>query len=192
VNREILYHPAMRSWVAVMLVALACKGSKVDEAPNPPAAAVATPAAAPGDHGSAAHALALDHDTLLQPEAVVAGRSDADSLVDLMKRTSATIIAHDRGLPDELDALVAARAGANRVWLTSAAGDIAAPALETELAKLAPISIRAGTVIAVLRMVRAGATASKAEAFLPGVWKAAAGAGDSSIDAVIDRVWPPR
>src|SRR5262249_22560751 len=101
-----------------------------------------------------------------------------------------TIIAYDRGLPDELDVFVAARAGAVRIWLASATGDLTVP----ELGQIGPVrvvAIRSGTIAAVIRFVRAGATASpNTKWFMPASWKSAAGGSGSPIDEIIDRVWP--
>lgn len=124
--------------------ALACCGPKAEVERSPPAVAVASHATPSSSDGKpegpvtptpavssrAAGALDVDHIALLQPENVVAQRTDAETLAALLKPMMSMVIAYDGRLPDELDVFVAVRTGAVRVWLASVTGDLRVPELE--------------------------------------------------------------
>jgi hypothetical protein len=193
----------MRSSV-VIVGALACCGPSAEVERSPPAAREAQPTPSSGEGKyeapvpptpapprDAAGALAVDHIDLLQPEDVVAQRTDAKTLSALLEPIMSTVVAYSRGLPDEFDVFVAARAGAARIWLASATGDLTVPELERDLAKIPRVAIRSGAVAVAIRFVRGGTEVSPhGKWFLPASWKAAAGQG-RVIDVDIDRVGPP-
>jgi hypothetical protein len=156
----------------------------------------------PADHaasGSAvaasprADALALDHVTLLYPEAVIATRlPDTDGFAATLKSVGAAVGAYDaehEGLPADLDAIVVARKGAIRVWLVGPSGDVAIPQLDQTFGKLAAPRVIEGNVGAVATLRRTKATAAR-EPYLPASWKQAAGKQGGQLDQVIDAVWP--
>jgi hypothetical protein len=185
----------MRTLVFVCLHA-ACGSNDPTPPPAAPApAAKGAPAAEPAPVAKpSGPTLAVDHVTLLQPEAVIGERvADVDTLSNVVQAASDAIVAYDgahpHALPDDLDAILVARKDALRVWLVAATGDLAIPALDTTLAALPKVAVTTGNVAVVITLVRAGTTAPKRDTLLPAAWKQAASAGPMDIDHVIDAVW---
>lgn len=138
--------------------------------------------------------LTLQSVTLLEPEGVIEQRiSDVDALSTLLKGVAEAVggfdVAHTGTLPAQVDVVVVVRATGTRVWLVGPAGDVAAPGLDADIAKLAPIPVKERHVAAILHLLREGATPNQERLQLPAAWSAAAGAEGSDIDTVIDRVW---
>lgn len=170
---------------------LSCKTSDPPERSPGSATLPATP--------STRSELALDHVTLLQPEAVIEQRlADQSGWAAAIKAATDAVIAYDKShpdvLPSELDLVIVARPSGMRCWLVGANGDVVVSELETALAKVPRFSVREGNVGVVATIVRAGskpAARGPESAYLPTSWKDAAGKqGSSGIDDVIDASWP--
>ena len=140
--------------------------------------------------------VALDHITLLEPEAILQPRlKDQDAVTATLKEIPTIVARFDEAnpgvLPANFDVVIVMRPAAMRGWIVSDAGDVAAPALAQSLAALPSAGVRAGNVAAVLTMVRAGTKVTEgAPPRIPAAWKASAGSGGTKVDDIIDKVWP--
>ena len=164
---------------------------------DPPAAGAGSAIAVAGSAAPAASAngAALDHITLLEPEAVIGERlTDQDALTSTVKAAGTLITTYDAqhpgALPADFDLVFAARPGAVHGWLVGAAGDIAAPELDKAIAALPAIPVKQGVVALVATFAKPGTAAPQRGPFLPASWKAAAGAAGGSVDDVIAKAWP--
>jgi hypothetical protein len=183
----------MRCIIGILAIA-ACGQS----APSAPQGSDPGSGSAPGSaqHTPAAAPLTMNGVRLLEPETVIEQRlPDTDRFSRLLKAVVVAIGAfdasHPGALPAQLDAVVVARATGTRVWLVGPGGDLAAPALDVEIAKLRPAPVKERHVAAIVTLVRDGTTPAAANGGLPAAWKTAAGSTGGEIDAVIDKVWPP-
>ena len=176
--------------LGVVVVLVACGKS---EPADRGTAAVTSGSAAAGSAAPRADVLAVDHVTLLHPEAVIGQRlADTDGLAATLKAVGAAVVAYDgahAGLPAELDAIVVARKGAVRVWLVGATGDLAIPQLDQTFGKLAALDVSESNVGAVITLRRSPTTAARGP-YLPASWKQAAGKNGMQLDQVIDAAWP--
>jgi hypothetical protein len=188
----------MRTFALLLVIITACGKSKPTEshegsaavAPAPTEASA--PAKAPAATGSS---LALDHMTMLEPDAVAGERlTDADALTNVIKQATNAVIAYDAAhagaLPADVDVVIVVRANATRAWVVGPSGDLAMPDLTASLAKLPAIPVKESVVGIVATLVRAGTEPAKRGPYLPASWKAAAGPGGGSVDDVIEKAWP--
>ena len=185
----------MRTFALLLVIIAACGKSKPAQGHEGSAgSATVAPAAteAPAATGSS---LALDHLTMLEPDAVAGERvTDADALTNVIKQATNVVIAYDAAhagaLPADLDVVVVVRANATRAWVVGPSGDLAMPDLTAALAKLPAIPVKESVVGVVATLVRAGTEPAKRGPYLPASWKAAAGPGGGSVDDVIEKAWP--
>src|SRR4029078_2074547 len=92
-------------------------------------------------------------------ESVIAQRlSDVDALSELLKGVAESVrgfdVTHSGTLPAQVDIVVASRAWGTLVWLVGPAGDdVAAPGLDSDIAKLAPVPVKHRHVAAVVHLL---------------------------------------
>jgi len=139
--------------------------------------------------------LAIDHVTLLHPDAVTEKRlANMDDFAAVIRSATDAVIAYDAAHPDDLppalDLVVVARPHGVRCWLVAAKGDLSVPEMETAFANLPKVTVREGNVAAVEALVRTGTSDPSRAPYLPAAWKLAAGKNGTDIDQVIDTVWP--
>lgn len=179
--------------VALILVLAACgDGSTNGAVPD----RVGVPEAhAPGSAIAASVALAVDHVTLLEPNATVGERlADSNAFARGVKQIATMVTdydtAHTGTLPADLDVFVVGRKDGLRLWVVGPSGDLVIPGLEQAAAQQVKLGVRDGDVGLIITLARnKGPNRSP---YFPGAWKAAgSGAGSAvAVDTVIDTVWP--
>jgi hypothetical protein len=188
------YAAGMRALLLLLVIGSACsKGKAVEETGGSAVSSTAPSAPAPRAKPGAA-TVALDHLSLLQPEALIEKRvKDQDELATSVKQVPSLVAAYDElhpgVLPASFDVVLVARPTAMRAWLVSDKGDVAVPDLERGIANMPRFAVTEGNVAFALSFVRAGTQATPHDPYIPAAWKAAAGNG-TDVDQVIDKAWP--
>jgi hypothetical protein len=187
----------VRTILCLIALSVGCGKSKSADPATGSAGSTAATSGAPTATSGAK--LAMDHVTLLHPEADIEARvadqaAFTTAFSGAIKSATDFVIAYDGAhagvLPASLDVLIVARAPGARAWVVGASGDIAVPGLEALIAGLPKLPIKDGNVAAAATLQREGAASAERGPYLPAAWKAAAASGGSEMDQVIDKAWP--